>query len=206
MLWFHYCECSFCYILPQSVSSLLNCNVYSLICCVNAKCLQKHVNTPHNVARISTVQTRGNAAKIHLKFSLIIKDFSQWQQAHKNWLLFKSEVVWIKSQSGISRSRRCLPFLLSVFVTNFNNIWHSINFSLLKDTRPRLHFSPSNVLKMSWILSRKNGLTSGWQWSLQMASLFSPLFCPNREKQINNVGCCFSFTFLSLPSRRWPFC
>lgn len=52
-----------------------------------------------------------------------------------------------KSQSGISRSRRCLLFLLSVFVTNFNNIWHSINFSLLKDTRLRLNFSPLNVLK-----------------------------------------------------------
>lgn len=42
---------------------------------------------------------------------------------------------------------------------------------------------------------------SHWQWSLQMASLFPHFFfffLPNREKQINNTGCCFSFTFFSL--------
>lgn len=52
-----------------------------------------------------------------------------------------------QSESSITRSRRCLPFLLSVFVTNFNNFWHSINFSLLKDTSSNLHFSPSSVQK-----------------------------------------------------------
>lgn len=52
-----------------------------------------------------------------------------------------------ESQRRASRSRTCLPFLHSIFVTNFNNFWHSINFSLLRDMRLHLYFSPSVLQK-----------------------------------------------------------
>lgn len=113
-----------------------------------------------------------------------------------------------QSESSITRSRRCLPFLFSVFVTNFNNFWHSINFSLLKDTSSNLHFSPSSVQRChescQGRIDRRlagNEVDKWLPWFF-----FFPPFCPNWEKQINKVGPWFSFTLFSLLSFRWPLC
>lgn len=111
----------------------------------------KYLRTPPIVANILMTVETWSVLLIHFKFPdnkrVVISHRVAGTQSATSFLF-----AWIwssvnKSQSGISRSRRCLPFLLSAFVTNFNNIWHSINFSLLKDTRLRLNFSPSNVLK-----------------------------------------------------------
>lgn len=109
---------------------------------------------------------------------------------------------WKSKSCSENRSRKCLPFCLRVFVTNFNNFWHSIHFSPYKDTRLlKPVFLP--CVEISWILSRKNGLTSHWQWKLQMASRFNvALFFSllNQAKQIDNVSFRFHFTFFSLLS------
>lgn len=143
--------------------------------------------------------------KFHLKFSLIRKHFSQRQQARKNRLLFKSEVVWIKSQSGISRSRRCLPFLLSVFVTNFNNIWHSINFSwynFSSRTRARACISP---LQMRW--KCHESCRGGMDWRLAGNEVYKWLPCFPRSfaqieknKSITWAAASLLLSFHSLPA------
>lgn len=86
-------------------------------------------------------------------------------------------------------------------------MWHSINFFLLKDTRLCLYFLSFKCSEMSWILSRKNGLMVYWQWSLQMASLFSPVFFfpPQMEKNKSIMWTAGS-RLLSLLCCRWPFC
>lgn len=112
-----------------------------------------------------------------------------------------------QSESNITRSRRCLPFLLSVFVTNFNNFWHSINFSLLKDISINLHFYPSSVQKChESCRGRIDRRLAGNEVDKWLSCSIFPFFCPNWEKQINKVGRWFSFTLFSLLSFRWPLC
>lgn len=121
-------------------------------------------------------------------------------KAHDEWLCFVFVGERRRVGEDVCRSS-------SVYLLQTSIISHAVSIPLCSRRHCRARYFSS--AEMSWILSRKNGLTPRWRWSLQMASVFFPFLTlpplPNWEKQINNGACCSSYNF-PLLSCCWPFC
>lgn len=110
-----------------------------------------------------------------------------------------------KSQSGVSRSRRRLPFLPRCICYRLQSFLTQYQFLFAQGHMLVPGFLPLYVQKCH------ESCRGSMYWQLagnevHKLLFFFSFFCPNWVKQINKVGPWFSFTLSSLLPCRWPFC
>lgn len=113
-------------------------------------------------------------------------------KAHDEWLCFV--FVGDRRRVGEDVCRSSSVYLLQTSI-----ISHVVSIPLCSRRHGRARYFSS--AEMSWILSRKNGLTPRWWWSLQMASVFFPFLTLPPPSQIEKNK---SITALAAPLTIFP--